>query len=284
MIHLRSRKLNLGCSDDLRPGYVNVDLQAFHKPDVVADVLDLRDFPSRHYEEIVALGLIEHFRRVDTRRALYEWNRLLIPGGLLELSTTYINGLARKLEAPSLQSIEGQELVLETMFAGQMAEGDYHLTAFTELLLRYYLWECGFDIDDIRLRDGWLFEVRGHKARDYSFVELLAEPDDLAFLAGAYREILYRDPDPTGLTHYGAALTGGQVTRPELLKQLLLCAERKQTMIGRAPTFPRVFDPCMALEDDRLQHDPAKRGFPSFVRRLVGRLLPGRCARERQVV
>src|SRR5262245_25368701 len=102
MIQLGSRKLNLGCAYDKREGYVNVDMGSYCNPDVQADVLDLADFPSRYYEEILTLGVIEHFKRVDTRRALYEWNRLLVPGGRLILTTTYLEGLVRKLEARSL--------------------------------------------------------------------------------------------------------------------------------------------------------------------------------------
>lgn len=242
MIHLQSGKLNLGCGGDHREGYVNVDLQAFHHPDMVANVLDLREFPSRHYEEILALGLIEHFKRVETRRALYEWNRVLQVGGRLVLTTTYVNGLLRKLEEPCLQSVMGHEIIMETLFAGQLAEGDYHLTAFSELLMRYYLWECGFAIEKIGLMDGWLFEVEARKERDYSFVELIAEPDDRTFLRQAYQGILGRDPDPTGEAHYRGALAMASLTRSDVLKTLLLSAERKQWLLARAPRFPRTFD------------------------------------------
>ena len=30
------RRLNLGCGFDVRPGYLNVDLHAWHKPDLLA--------------------------------------------------------------------------------------------------------------------------------------------------------------------------------------------------------------------------------------------------------
>jgi predicted SAM-dependent methyltransferase len=252
MVHTRFRKLNLGCGDDHREGYVNVDLQPFHHPDLVANVLDLRDFPAGYYQEVLALGLIEHFKRVETRRALYEWNRVLQVGGRLILTTTYLNGLLRKMEEPCLQSVAGHEIIMETLFAGQLAEGDYHLTAFSELLMRYYLWECGFEIDQIGLMDGWLFEIEACKERDYSFVELLTEPDDRTFLRCAYQEILGRDLDPTGEAHYRGALATASLTRSDVLRTLLLSAERKQLMLARAPQFPRIFDKPTLRSPNRL--------------------------------
>ncbi len=279
MIQLGSRRLNLGCGNDKREGFVNVDRNGYCDPDVQGDVLNLADFPSCYYDEIIALGVIEHFKRADTRRALYEWNRLLRPGGRLFLTTTYLDGLVRKLEAPSLQSVAGHELIVETLFAGQLGEGDYHLTAFTELLMRYYLWECGFDITQIGLMHGWLFEVEARKARDYSFVEALAEPDDAVFLQRLYREALHRDVDEAGLAQYGGALTRKEVARPEVVKQLLLGSERKQLMMAHAPAFPKVFDPRVALEDDVLAVTPKAPPFSTLARRIAGtlrRLVPGR--------
>jgi len=54
------RKLNLGCGFDLREGYVNVDFQDFHKPDVVADVRDHGHAPVWLVEEIIARDVLEH--------------------------------------------------------------------------------------------------------------------------------------------------------------------------------------------------------------------------------
>ena len=46
-------KLNLGCGFDKRPGYLNVDFQAFHSPDLVADIRNLDTLPSDTFEEIL---------------------------------------------------------------------------------------------------------------------------------------------------------------------------------------------------------------------------------------
>ena len=73
------KKLNVGCGFDIRPGFLNVDAAAFHDPDLVADVTDLRMLPDGYFEEIVAQDVLEHFERSKTSTALTEWSRLLSP-------------------------------------------------------------------------------------------------------------------------------------------------------------------------------------------------------------
>ncbi len=239
---LACRKLNLGCGRDKRPGYINVDLLASQDPDIVADVLDLRGFPSDHFEEIIAQDILEHFKRVDTRRALYEWNRLLVFGGALFIRTTYLNGLIHRLENPQFQSIEGQELLILNLFSNQSCEGDYHLTAFTEPLLRFYLWECGFDDVKLWVRDQWLFECTARKARDFSYDDLVnhGPADAGAFVARAYQEVLFRPPDDGGLAFLREELRQQRLTRRGVALFLLASEERKKYMLARAPAFPRL--------------------------------------------
>jgi hypothetical protein len=64
------RKLNVGCGYDRREGYLNVDLHAVHKPDLVADVTHLPMLPSESFDEILAQDVLEHFERAKTAPAL----------------------------------------------------------------------------------------------------------------------------------------------------------------------------------------------------------------------
>jgi hypothetical protein len=252
VIHLQSRRLNLGCGFDKRPGYLNVDLQSFHAPDIVADVLALNDFPSGYYEEIIAQDVLEHFKRVDTRKAFYEWNRVLALGGSLYVRTTYLNGLLRMLESPDFQTIELQELLVHCLFSTQVYEGDFHLTAFTEPLFRFYLWETGFEITELRVQGDWLFEAHARKVTDYSFAELESEANIRRFVKDAYRQILFRRADQVGLTHFSKALETNVMTRREVIKYLLHSDERKTRMIAKAPTFR-----CVCGDRPRVVANPA---------------------------
>lgn len=78
-----ARKLNLGCGFDLREGYLNVDMNVWHKPDLLADVRKLGFLPAQYYEEILAQDVLEHLPRTETLRVLAHWNRPLKMGGKL---------------------------------------------------------------------------------------------------------------------------------------------------------------------------------------------------------
>jgi predicted SAM-dependent methyltransferase len=245
-------KLNLGCGFDSRPGYINVDLQEFHKPDIVADILDLHEFPSVAFEEILAQDVLEHFHWRDTPRALYEWNRLLVMGGKLFLRTTYLNGLLRKFESPHYQSIPQQKLLIINLFSMQNYEGDYHLTAFTERLMRFYLWETGFEIAAIDIQDEWLFRIQAVKAVDYSFQDLVSGPaSDAEFVRALYERVLRREPEPEGLASHLSKLTSGSTTREKMVRSFLLSDENQKTMAESCPDLPLQFHEASVADAGR---------------------------------
>lgn len=242
-----SEKLNLGCGFDYKQGYINVDLQSFHKPDIVADILNLEEFPSLAFKEIVAQDVLEHFHWRDTPRALYEWNRLLEMGGKLFIRTTYLNGLLRKFESPHYRSIPMQKLLIINLFSMQSYQGDYHLTAFTERLMRFYLWQTGFEITDIEVQDEWLFRIEAAKAEDYSFQDLVfRETSDEDFVRGLYRCALGRDAEPEGLASHLSALGAGDTTRELMVKTFLLSQEKQEKMAAACPDFPLRFHEAVA--------------------------------------
>lgn len=153
------RKLNLGCGFDIREGYLNVDFQSFHNPDLVADIRKLEMLPSNFYEEVVAQDCLEHFPRCDTKPALAEWSRLLKSGGVLKLRVPNLLGLLELFTWQDKQSIADQEMLVQCLFGTQAYNGDWHLTGFTQPLLSHYLTEAGFGNLQFSSRDHWLFEV-----------------------------------------------------------------------------------------------------------------------------
>ena len=158
-------RLNLGCGYDIREGYLNVDVNDFHGPDLVADITDLRMLPAGGYREIVAQDVLEHLPRTATVDVLREWNRLLAAGGELHLRVPSVLDLALLLKASENQSIEMQEKLIQCLFGTQAYNEDTHLTTFTEPLLRHYLDEAGFAVVNWGRRDNWLFEVDAEKVR-----------------------------------------------------------------------------------------------------------------------
>ena len=158
-------RLNLGCGYDIREGYLNVDVNDFHSPDLVADVTNLHMLPSGRYREILGQDVLEHLPRTATVGVLREWNRLLAVGGTLHLRVPSVLDLSLLLRAPENQSVEMQEKLIQCLFGTQAYSEDTHLTTFTEPLLRHYLDGAGFAVVKWGLRDQWLFEVTAEKVR-----------------------------------------------------------------------------------------------------------------------
>lgn len=153
------RKLNLGCGFDLRAGYLNVDFNDFHNPDLLADVRKLDMLPTAYYDEIIAQDVLEHLPRADTGVALAEWARLLRTAGTLRLRVPNIFGLVELFSRPENDTVEQHELLIQSAYGTQAYEGDYHLTGFTERLLDHYLRVAGFTKVRFQPRDEWLFDI-----------------------------------------------------------------------------------------------------------------------------
>jgi FkbM family methyltransferase len=235
------RRLNLGCGYDRRDGYLNVDLNAFHEPDLVADACDLAALPNDYYLGVVAQDVLEHLPRLRTREALCEWNRVLAPDGVLEIRTTNLLGLLGLFDREDLQSVESQERLIQCLFGTQVYDGDFHLTAFTEPLLRAYLEESGFEVQSVEARDQWLFDVRARKVRTCDAGlrerrELLATPGDERFVARAYEVLLGRPADPGGVAFFLARLREGDWTRRSVLQVIESSGETRR---ASAPSTSR---------------------------------------------
>jgi len=79
-------RLNLGCGNDYREGWVNIDMNAdAHKVDLHSDVTLLKDVADQSCVEVLAQDVLEHIPRLRGMTALQEWNRVLCEGGWLTL-------------------------------------------------------------------------------------------------------------------------------------------------------------------------------------------------------
>jgi SAM-dependent methyltransferase len=82
-------RLNLGCGHDILPGWVNVDASDQLGPGVEVWDLDEREWPfeTGSAEEIRGIDIYEHVW--DPVGFMIECHRVLRPGGVLRLQTSY---------------------------------------------------------------------------------------------------------------------------------------------------------------------------------------------------
>ena len=182
-------KLNLGCGDDVREGYVNVDFRRTHPS--VAQV-DLSQFPwpfeTGSADEILMLDFLEHFPYVQTKSILLECFRVLkdtgtvviqVPDGehlskALAMDGNYLcNRCGESMQEP-VQRVQhrkcpkcGQEAIaiaeaaMMRMYGGQDYLGNFHQTCFTQSSLRWKAESCGLDLVE--------YEETAHQYANWNF-------------------------------------------------------------------------------------------------------------------
>jgi glycosyltransferase involved in cell wall biosynthesis len=78
-------KINLGCGQDLKEGWINVDVLPELKPDIIHDLHQPLPFKNNFADYILAQDLLEHFTREDLQNLLAEITRVLKFGATLEI-------------------------------------------------------------------------------------------------------------------------------------------------------------------------------------------------------
>jgi predicted SAM-dependent methyltransferase len=147
------RKLNLGSSHRLLPGYLNIDGDRDRKPDIVCDVsaVPLRD---ADFDLVRASHILEHFTLGEATAAMAEWRRVLKPGGYLVVCCPdYIRLswralLGRRYFNPAAKGYrrDVHNDWIDGLFANDVLPAYRHKAAFTEAGLRAVLIAAGFRI------------------------------------------------------------------------------------------------------------------------------------------
>lgn len=222
------RRLNVGCGFDIREGYINVDMNDFHSPDVIADIVELDGFPNSTFDEVFAKDVLEHFLWRMTPVALRSWNRVLRIGGQLVITTSYLPGIAQRVFSPGyMTDLRTQHITLVNLFSSQGYPGDAHYTAFTERQLRFHACNAGFTVDRVELLDGWLIRMTMEKAEERSNPDLLLG-DDVSFVRRMYVEILGREPDEEGASSWVKRLSSNEIDRKGVMLQFIGSTERQE--------------------------------------------------------
>jgi SAM-dependent methyltransferase len=184
-------KLNLGCGDDFRPDYVNVDFRQTH-PSVMN--VDLSKFPwpfeTESADEILMLDFLEHFPYRFTSTILLECFRVLKPDGTVVIQVPDGEHLTRAFgvigeylcnrcggtmgggefsiaEACRKcgQSVEDvSNAAMMRLYGGQDYPGNFHQTAFTRSGLESKAKKAGLELVGYEEKDhqyaNWNFKAR----------------------------------------------------------------------------------------------------------------------------
>jgi predicted SAM-dependent methyltransferase len=186
-------KLNLGCGNDIKSGYVNVDFRKTH-PEVV--LADLSVFPwpfeDGSAEEILMLDFLEHFPYAQTNQILLECYRVLAPGGQVVIQVPDAGHLTRAIgmigeylcnrcggkmggytnnviECGSCKQTaeEIADAAMRRLYGGQDYPGNFHQTCFTKEMLERRAIGCGFQLLEYEEKEhqykNWNFKARFEK-------------------------------------------------------------------------------------------------------------------------
>ncbi len=218
------KKLNLGCGNDYREGYVNVDMNASHRVDLESDVTWLKTIADRSCVEVLAQDVLEHIPRARGATALKEWNRVLENGGTLRLRVPSLIHLLGLLKDENRQSVQEQKQLIQCLYGTQGYEGDFHFNGYTEVTLRQDLLAAGFELTQLEIVDEWLFDAEARKVRHTAPDAVLRMASDEDFIATLYKTLLGRAPGPEGLAYYLAVLKNG-ITREAAQESVASSAE-----------------------------------------------------------
>lgn len=152
-------RFNLGSRHRSLAGYVNVDTLPDRlglEPDLVADPADLSAVADGSVEEIVALHLVERYRRLEVPAVLREWVRVLKPGGRLIVECSNFFEVCRRFLEDPYERAEADERGRLTMWAlygdpaSETAEEMRHW-AYTRVTLGRLMEEAGLVLAERRL-------------------------------------------------------------------------------------------------------------------------------------
>jgi hypothetical protein len=216
-------RINVGCGQDKRSGYLNIDVDPASLADILIVNNDDSMIPRAYFEEVLAHDVLEHIPRAMSLAALLDWADYLADGGKLVLQTSSILGVAAKLQQSTRYKEQHSWTVC--LFGNQAHPGDFHLTGFTELTLKVHLLAAGFRIDGVGLRHDWLLTAEATKTNDWATSCDSTIESDVEFMREAYRKVVFRDAEGDELESATRALMLG-VPRKVALKAIYASPER----------------------------------------------------------
>lgn len=136
-------KLHLGCGDDYREGFINVDFFNKRLADKNWKLNDLK-LPDGSCERIESYAVMEHLNYAEFYECLEECHRVLVPGGTLIFEIPEFEEYMRHWLAQDYQTRWSFEW-FSPIWGGQWNDGQYHKAGYSFERVKEILGEIGFD-------------------------------------------------------------------------------------------------------------------------------------------
>jgi len=145
-------KLNLGCGEDIREGYINADIRKLKGVDVQVDMEKPLPWPNDYFDEVLMKDSLEHVSWRKVKELIKEVHRILKKGGKLFIQTPDLEVIAQQIIlVPDFKynELEGFEAISFWVYGAQDYPENSHKAGFTKPALKKLLEENGFKILEI---------------------------------------------------------------------------------------------------------------------------------------
>ena len=133
-------KLHIGCGKRYLPGFKHLDIIKYPHIDYVANADNLNMFEDNSIDEIYACHVLEHFNRNQIDDVLKEWNRVLIPNGILRIAVPDFESVVNEY----LESGKDLNRVIGPLYGRQDYETNFHYQTFDFKRIKDVLSKNGF--------------------------------------------------------------------------------------------------------------------------------------------
>jgi predicted SAM-dependent methyltransferase len=136
---MATTKLHLGSGKFKIPGYVNIDLDPAHKPDIIDDVVTLKKIKEGSVDVMYACMVLEHLGKFKYMEALKRWRKLLKPGGTLRIVVPDFEAVVNYYN-----KTKDLKTLYSALYAGQTDPYNFHYWCWDFETLKKDLESVGF--------------------------------------------------------------------------------------------------------------------------------------------
>ena len=133
--------IHIGCGTTNSPEFINIDARPLaHVHIATSEITSLADFGSGTVDLVYMCHVLEHIKKGDLTKVLFEMKRVLKDGGVLRISVPDFDRLIEVYNA----SGKDTDVISSQLMGGQDHEYNIHYSIFSQRRLSKLLNEVGF--------------------------------------------------------------------------------------------------------------------------------------------